>query len=150
MNEPKKYTYDYPMFSMAVDILVHYKGNLLFIRRKKEPYKNCLAMPGGFVEIGETCINAAVRELFEETNIKMFPKDLKQFFILDDPNRDVRGRVISMVYRCDINDVQAKNAKGGDDAHEKLEWISVNELHNHNFAFDHIKVIMKHLINTID
>lgn len=70
----KVYTYDYPMASVTADIGVLRKAEdgrfeILLIKRKNEPYKDCWALPGGFMEMDETLEKCAVRELKEETNI---------------------------------------------------------------------------------
>ncbi|MFX1586792.1 MAG: NUDIX domain-containing protein [Promethearchaeota archaeon] len=57
---------------LTVDaVIIYEKTNLIFIRRKNPPFQGVLALPGGFVNIGETVENACIREAYEETNINV-------------------------------------------------------------------------------
>ena len=66
------YTYEYPRPALTADVLVfsHDRREVILIRRKNEPYKDCWALPGGFMDMNETIEQCAVRELKEETNIE--------------------------------------------------------------------------------
>lgn len=136
-----KYTYDYPMPSITTDVIVLRQSinnnEILLIKRKNEPYKDCWALPGGFMEINETLKECAIRELHEETGLCIDIEKLETVTILDDVNRDSRGRVISVVYFSTVEE----NAKAiaSDDAKE-LEWFDVTKLPK-NIAFDHLKAI---------
>lgn len=136
-----KYTYDYPMPSITTDVIVLRKSinnnEILLIKRKNEPYKDCWALPGGFMEINETLKECAIRELHEETGLCIDIEKLETVTILDDVNRDSRGRVISVVYFSTVEE----NAKAiaSDDAKE-LKWFDVTKLPK-NIAFDHLKAI---------
>lgn len=121
---------------VTVDVLVINKINneILLIKRLNEPFKDCWALPGGFVDENEDLEQAARRELFEETNIetgKMF-----QIGAFGKPNRDPRGHMISVAYQTDLIANQIVKAK--DDAKE-VKWFSLNNLPN--LAFDHIEII---------
>ena len=71
------YTYNYPHFALTVDAVIIYKSDVgldvLLIRRAHEPFKDCWAFPGGYVNIDELIDNAVYRELEEETNISNVP-----------------------------------------------------------------------------
>lgn len=137
----KVYTYDYPMASVTADIGVLRKAEdgrfeILLIKRKNEPYKDCWALPGGFMEMDETLEKCAVRELKEETNIVV---DRVEFItLLDAVDRDPRGRTISAVFKS----YASKNAVAvaNDDAIE-IGWFKNGQLPE--LAFDHKWAITK-------
>ncbi|NJC25798.1 NUDIX hydrolase [Neolewinella antarctica] len=133
-------TYKYPRPSVTVDIVVFgYDGGaqlkLLLIKRGSEPYKGSWALPGGFVDMDETLETAALRELEEETGVK----DLyvEQLYTYGAPDRDPRGRVISVAYFSLVN-LQDHPAVAASDA-TKAEWFPTNELPD--LAFDHADII---------
>ncbi|MEO0115069.1 MAG: NUDIX hydrolase, partial [candidate division WOR-3 bacterium] len=70
--------------NLTVDIIIDYDGKIVLIKRKNPPFG--WALPGGFVDYGETVENAAIREAKEETGLDL--KELKQFHVYSDPNRD--------------------------------------------------------------
>lgn len=79
----------------AVDIIIEYQGQgLVLIERQKPPYG--WALPGGFVEYGESLEEAAIREAKEETGLEV--KLLGQFHSYSDPERDPRQHIISTVF----------------------------------------------------
>src|SRR2546428_1433420 len=82
--------------SVAVDGIVLQDGKLVAVRRKNEPYRGMPALPGGFVELGETTVEAVVREVREETGLETRVKRLVGG--LSGPKGDPRGHVISIVY----------------------------------------------------
>lgn len=138
-----KYTYDFPMPSVTVDCaLVRYNKNagvdILLIRRKNEPYKGCWALPGGYMEINETLESAVRREVMEETGIDIDRTCIKYLNekIYDNPTRDERGRVISVLsIAVTPNNVVVS---AGDDASE-CKWFSLRSLPP--LAFDHADMI---------
>jgi bifunctional NMN adenylyltransferase/nudix hydrolase len=117
---------------------VLYKGHVLMIQRGHNPGKGLLALPGGFVDQGETLKKAAIRELKEETNINFSDEfleyALKAVKVYDDPWRDQRGRFITHAHFFDF-DTTAKfrikedlpRVKAGDDASAAI-WVSLDEL----------------------
>ncbi len=136
------FTYQYPHPAVCVDIIVICKnqaGNkILLIERKHPPFKNMWALPGGFIEMHETLEQSALRELYEETGIKL--TSLKQFASYGDPGRDPRERTVSIVYyTLSENEI---DAKAGDDA-AKAKWFSIGNLPA--LAFDHKKIIQDFL-----
>lgn len=135
-----KYTYNYPMFSVVVDIIVQRgDGKILLITRKDSPFKDCLALPGGYVNINENIVDAATRELQEETGISLSRGELDFLGVFDKPDRDPRGRVISHVYYIRSRDKYLE-AKANDDAKE-LGWFSMDELEDIPLAFDHSDIL---------
>ena len=133
------YTYQYPRPALTVDCLItriydRHKQCLL-ISRKHDPYRNMWALPGGFVNIDERLVNAARRELLEETGLKV--SDLEQFHVFDEPGRDPRGRTISVVFTGNIN-ISKSTVKASSDAKE-ARWFYLDELPE--LAFDHRDII---------
>src|SRR5215510_10826805 len=99
--------------AIAVDcVIFNSEGDLLLIERKNEPYKGKYALPGGFVEYGETLETAVRRELREETSLKVGRLHLVGTY--SDPKRDPRGHTVSVAYVA----VAPRGARvqGGDDA----------------------------------
>lgn len=122
--------------SVAVDIVLlawrHNGLNVLLIQRHHEPFKGHWALPGGFVGVDESLEEAATRELAEETGIEQVI--LSQLHTYGDPQRDPRGRVISVAYWGMLTGDLGNAARGGDDAVE-ARWWPVAELPP--LAFDH-------------
>ena len=111
-------------------------NQLLLIKRKNEPFQNCWALPGGFVEENEDLELAAKRELEEETQIKI--DSLQQIGAFGKPFRDPRGHMISVAYFGEVSENTI--AIASDDAKE-VAWFPINELPN--LAFDHQEIIEK-------
>lgn len=135
----KKYCYDYPRPSYTSDCVVFTEktknAGVVLIRRKNEPFKNMWALPGGFVEINEKGRDACKRELFEETGI--VANDIFELGIYDTPERDPRGRTVSVVFYTFNRDAGAQ-IKAGDDALE-VKLFSIINLPD--LAFDHEEII---------
>ena len=116
---------------LATDcVVVDGAGRVLLIRRKNEPYRGSLALPGGFVDIGESVEAACRRELLEETGLEA--GDLRLVGVYSDPARDPRGHVCSVVFITRIDD--QSQARAGDDA-AAVEWVADPGLQE--LAFDH-------------
>ncbi len=131
------YTYKYPRPAVTVDCLVVRKEpelQLLLIQRKCPPFENEWALPGGFVEMDEDLIEAAKRELKEETGIDGI--DLFQLQTFGKPGRDPRGRTISIVFWGKY--VDKKITIAGDDAKDS-KWFTISELPK--LAFDHDDIL---------
>jgi 8-oxo-dGTP diphosphatase len=108
-------------------------GNIVLIKRKHEPFKDAYALPGGFVEAGETVENACKRELKEETNLDL--EDMQLVGVYSAPDRDPRGHVVSVAYtaKADLSQLRA-----GDDA---ARAEVVREWRDCALAFDHRQII---------
>lgn len=123
---------------VAVDALIRYSDDsIVLIRRKNPPFKGMLALPGGFVDIGETVEDACIREAFEETNIKV--KIVRLIGVFSKPDRDPRGHNISIAFYCiPLSKKQLPKAK--DDALD-LEIVPIKGISKLNLAFDHKDII---------
>jgi 8-oxo-dGTP diphosphatase len=108
-------------------------GRLLLIRRKHPPFKGKHALPGGFVDIGETIEQAALRELKEETGID--GKIIRMIGVYSEPRRDPRGHTVSAAFL-----IRPRSAKvqGGDDA-EAAEFVT--DWRKLKLAFDHNTIL---------
>jgi 8-oxo-dGTP diphosphatase len=132
---------------VAVDIIVYREdGNILFIERKHAPYKACIAFPGGFVEDDETIIQAAIRELREETGVTVCEDCLEEVGLYDAVNRDPRERVISFCFFAKVP--IGTDAKGGDDA-KTARFYSIEDAAPYDFAFDHAKMLKDAMMERI-
>ena len=108
---------------------------ILLIKRKNPPFQGQYALPGGFAEENETVEAACIREAKEETNLDL--KNLKLIGVYSDPHRDPRGRVVTVAFLADANDISIM--KAGDDAKE-TELVS--DWQNKDLAFDHKQILL--------
>jgi len=143
-NLEKKYCYAYPHPAVTVDV-VCFRGvlelEILLIRRKRDPYGGFWAIPGGFVEIDEDLESAARRELKEETGLGV--KTLVQVQAFGRPDRDPRGRTISIAFLSWFEDKETTdNIRAADDAAD-VRWFSIDHLPD--LAFDHREIITRSL-----
>lgn len=138
MAERKKsYSYPYPRPSLTVDValVTQVKApRVLLIRRKADPFAGKWALPGGFVDENERLIDAAHRELKEETGLDV--ADLEQLQTFGDPGRDPRGWTVSVVFLGRVS--PGLNPTAGDDAAE-VGWFSLDALPP--LAFDHAEIL---------
>ncbi|PHK33512.1 NUDIX hydrolase [Nostoc linckia z16] len=107
---------------------------LLFIKRKNEPFKGKWALPGGFVDEHEDLRDAAARELREETGLEV--NALDQLGAFGKPHRDPRHHTVSVAYIAFAP--AGAEATGADDA-EEAKWFSVKALPE--MAFDHANIV---------
>lgn len=120
---------DYERPSVTVDMLIFAVDNrgenvrLLLIQRKNHPFIGCWALPGGFVEMGESLREAAARELEEETAVKGIY--LEQLYTFGEVERDPRTRIISVAYMA-IVDGDGPKIQAGDDA-ARAAWFRVRK-----------------------
>lgn len=116
---------------LTVDAIIEYKGGIVLVRRKNPPHG--WALPGGFVEYGETVEQAVLREAEEETGLKI--KEIKQFRVYSDPNRDPRGHTVTVVF---VGSGEGE-LKASTDA-EDVKVFKRNELPP-DIVFDHRKIL---------
>ena len=128
---------------LTADIVVTYNNHVLLIHRAKPPFENKLVLPGGHVESNETMLEAAVRELREETCLIVDPSELHFLIYLDQLGRDPRpGRRVSFVFQIDltVDDPRLETICASDDARE-LIWRDLASLSENEIGFDHFKAI---------
>lgn len=128
----------------TVDAMIICAGHVLLIERKALPGKGLLALPGGFLDTGEWLNDAVIRELREETKIKVPTPVLRGSIFgemkADYPHRSMRGRVISQVYGIKLPDGPLPEVKGRSDA-KRAFWLPLSELRPDNMFEDHFHVI---------
>jgi 8-oxo-dGTP diphosphatase len=117
----------------TVDAILQRGSKILLIRRKNEPFKGMLALPGGFVNQGETVEDAVKREVREETSLEVEPIDI--LGVYSNPNRDPREHTLSVVF---VAIILSGNEKAQDDA-SKLEWVELSNVQT--AAFDHQQIL---------
>ena len=115
----------------TVDAIIQRNSSILLVKRRRDPYKNCFALPGGFVNEGETIEEAIIREVYEETSLEVYPIDI--LGVYSDPKRDPRGHMLTVVF---IVLIVKGNSSAGDDAQE-ISWIPINKINEIEIAFDH-------------
>lgn len=117
---------------IMVDVVIPSEDGVVLIRRGSEPYEGMWALPGGFVEVGETVENAAVREAKEETNLDV---ELERLVgVYSEPGRDPRGHNVSVTFLA--------HATGGEpEAATDADEVSVLDPAEVELAFDHRKII---------
>lgn len=128
---------------LTADALIVHRGKVLLITRGKAAGRGLKAMPGGFVEKNETFLDAALREAAEETGLglKELYAHCSDFSVCDDPNRSLRGRVVTMVLVfCVPDNIELPEVKAGDDA-AHAAWYDFADLTPDQFYEDHHSII---------
>ncbi|MGM0361758.1 NUDIX domain-containing protein [Streptomyces griseoaurantiacus] len=120
----------------TADVVLLAAGYVLLIERGWDPYEGYWALPGGHVDVGETSVVAAARELEEEAGIAVPVADLRQVGAFDAPGRDPRGRYVSVAYTATLPAPVPPTA--GDDA-TAARWWPLDALPN--LAFDHANIL---------
>lgn len=110
---------------------------VLTITRGDEPFKGRRALPGGYLDKGETSLKAAIREAHEETGLTVKAGDLHWVGRYDKPGRDPRGDVASDAYALLLN--RPVRVQAGDDA-ATVEWLDVDQARREQWAFDHADI----------
>ncbi|GIW34261.1 bifunctional nicotinamide-nucleotide adenylyltransferase/Nudix hydroxylase [Meiothermus sp.] len=134
--------YPYPIVHVATDATVLAQAHVLLVERAGALSKGAWALPGGYVEIKETLLEAALRELREETGLQLKPSLLKATKAFDHPGRSLRGRVISFGHHFDLGSTPPPAVQGQDDA-ARAFWLPLDELEPHQARFfeDHYQQI---------
>lgn len=119
---------------LTVDALVvDPRRGVLLVQRKHPPFAGFWALPGGFVEEGESCEEAVVREVAEETGLSV--KVVALFGVYSQPGRDPRGHTVSVVYQCRV---VGGEVQGGDDAAAARFFADLSGV---PLAFDHAQIL---------
>ena len=119
--------------AITVDGIIIKDRSILLVQRKHEPFQGLWALPGGFVEYGETTEHAIMREVKEETGLLTTVQGL--FGVYSDPNRDPRGHTITVAY---LLTPVGGDLIAGDDA-ASARYFKRDELPM--LAFDHAKIV---------
>lgn len=119
--------------AVAVDGILVRDGRLVAVIRANEPFQGLPALPGGFVDLGETAVEAVVREVREETGLETRVRRLVGAY--SDPSRDPRGHVVSVVYELE---------RTGGDLHAGTDAARLTFLNPEaaeQMAFDHARIV---------
>ena len=134
----------YPPVFVTVDCCVIQSGHVLVIQRRSNPGKGTFAMPGGFLDQNELIVDSAIRELKEETKIKVpvpvLKGNIKKTQVFDKPDRSFRGRTITHAFYIELPDGPLEKVKGSDDAKHAC-WVPISDLNPENFFEDHWHII---------
>jgi bifunctional NMN adenylyltransferase/nudix hydrolase len=140
----------YPPTFVTSDAVVEQSGHLLLIKRKAAPGEGLWALPGGFVNQNEKIEDAAIRELREETKLKVPAPVLRGSIewkdVFDAPGRSLRGRTITHAFLFRLPAGPLPAVKGGDDARD-AKWIPISEVLNMEEVMfeDHMSIIRRML-----
>ena len=127
------YTYKYPRPAVTADCIVVTKEaepKVLLIQRGNPPFKGAWAFPGGFMDTNETTEECAIRELEEETGLRL--SKIQQIGAYSKVDRDPRGRTVTVAYLAIVD--EPVTVTGQDDA-AQAEWFPIDALPP--LAFDH-------------
>jgi bifunctional NMN adenylyltransferase/nudix hydrolase len=134
----------FPPTFMTVDAVVVQSGHILLVKRGDMPGKGLWALPGGFLNQDETMLDGAIRELKEETKIKVpvpvLKGSIKGSKTFDAPNRSSRGRTITQAFHIDLGVGELPKVKGSDDA-EKAFWVPFKDVKQEKMFEDHFFII---------
>lgn len=143
----RNYPYPHTLKFLTADAVVMCNGYVLLIRRKFNPGKDIWALPGGFVNQKESTYQAAVRELYEETNLRVPEKvlhgSLKNKKLFDNPRRTLGIPRVTNAFHFEVSPDQGgklPRANGGDDAAES-RWFSLSEVKKMKLFDDHADII---------
>lgn len=143
----------YPPIFVTTDAVVVQSGHVLVVRRKAKPGLGLIALPGGFVKQDETLSEGMLRELKEETRLKVplpvLRGSIVDSHVFDSPGRSLRGRTITHAYFLQLKAGELPPVKGGDDA-EKAWWMSLADLYAHEDQIyeDHLQII-QHFVSKV-
>jgi len=130
---------------VTVDAVVIQSGHILLIERRANPGRGLWALPGGFVDQQERLLDACLRELREETRLKVpapvLKGSIRRQAVFDDPYRSARGRTITHAFYIELEPNQVlPKVKGGDDARH-ARWVPLGELRPQDMFEDHYFII---------
>ena len=141
-----KFNYYYNSAGAVPVIIKDKDDNYLFVKRKYDPLKGTLDLPGGFIDFGETAENCAVREVKEETGIDIEEKNLKFLFSVPNYYNYSNFIVTSIDIYFEATIDSFKNAIANDDAQE-LVILKKNEIDISKIGFEGIKKGVKKYFN---
>jgi bifunctional NMN adenylyltransferase/nudix hydrolase len=113
---------------VTVDAVLQCAGKVLLIRRAKAPGRGLYAVPGGFIAARETAWQSCLRELEEETHLKLLEETmrrcLREVAVFDHPDRSQRGRTITHAHHFDLGMRELPDVRADDDA-ATAEWVDI-------------------------
>lgn len=135
----------YPVKHVTCDVVLEQSGHVLLIRRRAAPGQGLFALPGGHLEINETLEDGCIRELMEETKIKVPEKVLRGNIVnrqvFDDPHRSQIGRVITYAIHIKLpDDTKLPRTRGSDDA-DLAKWVPISDLQEDILFDDHFAIL---------
>jgi bifunctional NMN adenylyltransferase/nudix hydrolase len=136
----------YPVTFNTVDSVVVQSGHILLVRRRNTPGRGSWALPGGYLNKNERMLDAAVRELREETKLRVPDPVLRGSLVasrtFDDPQRSTRGRLITNAFLFHLRpELDLPKVKGADDA-EKAMWWPLSQVNRTMMFEDHMDIIV--------
>lgn len=134
---------------VTVDAVLVQSGHILLVERRASPGKGLWALPGGFVNQQERLLTACLRELREETRLKVpapvLRGSIRRQAVFDDPYRSARGRTITHAFYIELEPNKSlPRVKGGDDARH-VRWVALGELCPQDMFEDHYFIIQEML-----
>ncbi|MCS7093784.1 MAG: NUDIX hydrolase [Candidatus Aenigmarchaeota archaeon] len=123
---------------VSTDCIAENKGKLLVVRRNIPPFRGKYCFPGGHLKFNESVEECVVRETYEETGVKVEPKEI--LGVYSKKNRDPRGHIVSIVFVCKPINNRVKSSFEGE-----AEWMDVKLLKNIDMAFDHKRILEDYL-----
>lgn len=129
---------------LTSDAVVIQSGHILLIKRNAEPGKGLWALPGGFINQNERIEDGMIRELKEETKLKVpvpvLKGSIKSKEVFDKPDRSLRGRTVTYAYHIELPAGELPVVKGSDDA-SKAKWIPLSHIREEELFEDHFAII---------
>ena len=131
-----------PIF-VTVDAVVRAAGHVLLVQRGRAPGKGTWALPGGFLDPHERVLDAALRELEEETRLTVAPSALTDVRVFDHPDRSLRGRTITHAHAFDLHTATLPAVQAADDA-AAARWVPIADLVDMEETFheDHFHILV--------
>lgn len=121
---------------LTVDAIILCENNrVVLVRRRNDPYKGSWALPGGFVEYGETVESAVLREVKEETGLDIELKGISGVY--SDPDRDPRGHTVTICYKTQKTGGKLR----ADSDAQDVACIKLEEALTYKLAFDHEQIL---------
>lgn len=146
LDESANYAYEYRRPALTADIVAMWDSRVLLITRRYNPYAGFGALPGGYVNYGESAVQGAVREFSEECNLLIPEHRFHALPPRTNPGRDPRGWVISCPFRVNLTEEEFERAGGGDDAEHELMRPNLLWDNLPPMAFDHVDILRDALV----
>lgn len=131
----KKYENPIP----TIDAIIEKDDRIVLVKRKNKPFEGRLALPGGFVELGETVERASIREAEEETGLKIKLKEILGAY--SHPKRNPLLHTLAVVF---VADPVGGKLRAGSEV-EEARWFNLNEISFKSLAFDHAKILKDYI-----